>query len=1236
TDMESAAIDADDAWARAVASIGDAEPSAADDWITSLGGQGYETAAEPLPDDFLSSLGIEPQDQPPAAEPLPDDFLSGLGIEASQDEPAYDEAAINDEWQMLQGLVQQDMASIGVQDELGYEPQEFDFNDEWPIIEGFVQDEDAAEPLPADFLSDLGLSEPVIEEARPGTGSLEDFGSLFDESFAAEAEQQANELDFLNELNFESDSPDAEEAWPVSDGPLEEYVVEFPDEPAAEYAAPAEEMDFDFDSMLGGQQAEEVPAEGMEFDFDAMMSEVGGVASQTQDVDLAEPSLDDLFGDFTQEQEPAIARADDDLFSFLVDEQAADASAADPMKQAEMEAFLDSLGLAQEESRPRPVVDMTEGIALSGAQPADEDLLREFGFLTDDESQAAVPAAESDIFETAFDPDFLTNLQEAERQMGVERTPEPAQESPMDWFAEMENDFASADMSASELRGVPQGDANLLNWLEELGDVTEADAAVPIPVPESIAPRRPLPRSEVEAQASEELSFDDLDTFLASLDDSQLALPDTGSLISTGEADIDTLLSDPAFIDMDLDRTQINETPGIERASDLFLSELGAAVGNSSASAILRQQDDRPLDELPERLRKLHQRSEQLPTPASAAESGALNQLLPGLTDSLPASTMKAGLPGLTSALALSGEQQGKVNLLKQLVAFEAQALSQAAAAAPSTPALRGPSAIDLTYEGPYSSLDEDEEGAREESRAEKVVQETAPVARRRQRQVGRLVISLLLLLAVVAPFYFSQLRVGDLPPSRFAAGSDAQQAFSRIDSLQPREYVLVGIEYNPTAAGELDGMTDAILRHILLRRARPVLVSRSPIGLLHAGNILNTISNDPAFLAELGQPEGLTANRDYFVLRYLAGDVVGLRSFARGTSAIGLNDAFGNPSGITLNDLRDFALTVVVAERPEDVRAWVEQVSPVMPAPLVMATSYSTAPLAEPYVRAASDSGVGIEGLLVGYRDAYTYAELIETLTASRRPTEPEPETLVPEPSEEGDESPGGETPSDSEAGVDTAAGETESEANVGEEPTVEDQLPVIGTATVSAAQQINVRSGPGTTFAAVAVLQPGSQVDVIARSNDWTQVRLEDGDEGWVSTPLLTIQDLPEATPESPDAVAASKRISSAVARRAYQDPTDEPDADETEEAVVTEETEESDVEATVEAESTEAVVDAAPSAPSGGAAIPGLTMPSSPGYRDERWYAMTLGIIVTVFIITISSVVNVLRGLRRRRVS
>ena len=77
-----------------------------------------------------------------------------------------------------------------------------------------------------------------------------------------------------------------------------------------------------------------------------------------------------------------------------------------------------------------------------------------------------------------------------------------------------------------------------------------------------------------------------------------------------------------------------------------------------------------------------------------------------------------------------------------------------------------------------------------------------------------------------------------------------------------------------------------------------------------------------------------------------------------------------------------------------------------------------------------------------------------------------------------------------------------------------------------VRASGRINVRRGPGTQFAAIGSLAPDAGVQVIGENDvgDWYQVRLEDGDDGWVSASLLRIEEPPTAEPVA----GAAQRIS------------------------------------------------------------------------------------------------------------
>ncbi|MCY3831942.1 MAG: SH3 domain-containing protein [Chloroflexi bacterium] len=63
---------------------------------------------------------------------------------------------------------------------------------------------------------------------------------------------------------------------------------------------------------------------------------------------------------------------------------------------------------------------------------------------------------------------------------------------------------------------------------------------------------------------------------------------------------------------------------------------------------------------------------------------------------------------------------------------------------------------------------------------------------------------------------------------------------------------------------------------------------------------------------------------------------------------------------------------------------------------------------------------------------------------------------------------------------------------------------------AVVRSQQRVNVRAGPSTDYAAIGSLAPASGVQIIGTNDeeDWYQVRLAEGDEGWVSAALLRLE--------------------------------------------------------------------------------------------------------------------------------
>ncbi len=66
-----------------------------------------------------------------------------------------------------------------------------------------------------------------------------------------------------------------------------------------------------------------------------------------------------------------------------------------------------------------------------------------------------------------------------------------------------------------------------------------------------------------------------------------------------------------------------------------------------------------------------------------------------------------------------------------------------------------------------------------------------------------------------------------------------------------------------------------------------------------------------------------------------------------------------------------------------------------------------------------------------------------------------------------------------------------------------------------IDAVRSVNLRAGPGISYAPLAALQPGDQVTLLAQDAGagWHQVRLADGREGWVAASLIAETESPAA---------------------------------------------------------------------------------------------------------------------------
>jgi hypothetical protein len=718
-----------------------------------------------------------------------------------------------------------------------------------------------------------------------------------------------------------------------------------------------------------------------------------------------------------------------------------------------------------------------------------------------------------------------------------------------------------------------------------------------------------------------ETDIEDVDDFLASLGPFQESAPPSTSdvesdlMVAGDDIDFNRLLSDPAFADFDTEVEDVRnsfERPAPAPDSPEWLADV--RIQEVSASALVRQQQDRPVEELPSRLRALRERGLDLPT----VESGDREPAAPVLD---PSDAAAAVPQGQTGQIALSQEQASRVALLRSITHSDVQP-------------------VEARPQG---------------------------VGNVRSR-LARIIAALLIAGGVLIPFV-SSFRIGNLPPSSFAVGSQQQAVFAAVDDLNPGELVLFAAEYGGSNAGELDGLADVLLRHTILRGGVPVVISTNPIGLLRMDRNLMQIGDGR-----------LVRNRDYYIGRYIAGDDIGLRNLSQEIGSFTSTDSNGRATNLNITSLDDFAAIVIITGEVGSVRNWSEQVAPLTQSPMLFAVSSSVSPVAQPYANAA-----GVGALLIGYRDSYTYADRVNALIdAGAVPPLIKFDTETPTPVETEDESTATQTPepeiiateeaatgeSDVVTGEQTLTATTDdvatqvteqavtstSTVEPDEEVTATDEdAEVTATATlleetpepsptvtpiseidatsastevifgrVISDQTVNVRSGPGTDFSPVGVLEPGERFEVLGENDDgtWVNVQLADGTRGWVFAQLVEIES-PTSWLMPPQIAVSMLNLgglglgSQSSAALLIQQPVIEQVATRTPRPTAT------DTEAASEEAS---VIVGTPSAQDDGSSG-GLDLRVELPYREERWYGMTFGILVIVLVIVTGNILGLL---------
>jgi hypothetical protein len=214
-------------------------------------------------------------------------------------------------------------------------------------------------------------------------------------------------------------------------------------------------------------------------------------------------------------------------------------------------------------------------------------------------------------------------------------------------------------------------------------------------------------------------------------------------------------------------------------------------------------------------------------------------------------------------------------------------------------------------------------------------------------QRVLRWVVALVLLL-VIGGALFTGVKL--LPrPVMSNEGTLAQNA---VDALPVNARVLMIFDYEPALAGEMEAVSGAMVDQIIsLHKPQLTVLSTSPTGTALANHFMAGSEIRKAYpTTDLG---------------FLPGESSGIQSFVTNAQA-----TFAAAQNVT--QFSDYAMIILITDRAETARAWVEQTHGKRgDHPFLVVSSAQSAPMIQPYLLSGQ-----INGLVTGLHDGAAFEQ--------------------------------------------------------------------------------------------------------------------------------------------------------------------------------------------------------------------------------------------------------------------
>jgi hypothetical protein len=184
---------------------------------------------------------------------------------------------------------------------------------------------------------------------------------------------------------------------------------------------------------------------------------------------------------------------------------------------------------------------------------------------------------------------------------------------------------------------------------------------------------------------------------------------------------------------------------------------------------------------------------------------------------------------------------------------------------------------------------------------------------------------------------------------------------------------VLVAVDYEPGLSAELDTASASVLDHLMIKGMYLAFVSTTPTGPAQAERLVSQVNQVSG--------HGYKPLDQYANFGYIPGGAAGMLGLAQslrrmmpyplnlapdGTSPGGA--IWTKPQLNGFDDVSDFSAFLVITDRPDTARGWIEQVQPALQGkPMLMVLSAQAEPMVQPYYEGNPQQVAGLVTGLAG-----------------------------------------------------------------------------------------------------------------------------------------------------------------------------------------------------------------------------------------------------------------------------